>query len=176
MELPLGNKTIIQWAVESMYEVMEQILVVVGWNADRVQKLLAGYEKVNYIENPDYHAGMFSSVQAGIAAVRAPRFFLLPGDMPLVSKQTYRRLLLAQNNICIPVHQGRKGHPVLMSSRLIPQILNAPPTHNLRDFIASKGFSCVEVDDQGIVADVDTPDDYRMAISQWEDSQSKSRT
>ena len=171
MELPLGDRAIIQRAVESMYEVVDHILVVVSWNAARVRQLLAGYEKARIVENPNYQAGMFSSVQAGVAGVCAPCFFLLPGDTPLVSRETYRRLLQATGEIRIPVHLGRKGHPVLMSSRLIPEILGLPREMTLRDFVARKGYSAIDVDDEGVVTDVDTLEDYHHVVSRWETSE-----
>jgi molybdenum cofactor cytidylyltransferase len=164
-ELPLGDRTVIQRAVESMAVVARHIYVVVGWKAERVQELLEAYPQVVLVPNPYYREGMFSSVQAGIAHVRADRFFLLPGDHPAVHEQTFHRLLLAPGEIIIPTYRGRKGHPVLIDSQCVPEI-RAQPTHSsLRDFIAMRGSTTVEVQDRGILLDVDTPEDYQALLA-----------
>jgi molybdenum cofactor cytidylyltransferase len=164
-ELPLGDKTVIQRAVETMARVTSSIYVVVGWRAERVQELLEPYEQVVLVPNPYYREGMFSSVHAGIAHVRAERFFILPGDHPAVDVQTYYRLLLAPGDIVIPTHNGRKGHPILVDSRCISEI-QAQPTHsNLRDYISARGYTTVDVQDQGILMDVDTPEDYQAILA-----------
>jgi molybdenum cofactor cytidylyltransferase len=168
MALPLGDKSVIERAVEGMLDAVEQIWVVVGWKADRVRQLLAPYPKVEIVPNPAFREGMFSSVKAGIARVRAPHFFLLPGDHPLVGPEVYRRLLAASGEIVIPTFQGRKGHPVRVHSALIPEILGYPADGTLRDYIRSKGFATMEVEEEGILLDVDTPEDYQALRARYE--------
>lgn len=165
MELPLRGKTVIQHSVEGMAQVARRVMVVVGWREERVRELLASLPGVEFVPNPAYEEGMFSSVRAGIACVHAARFFLLPGDQPLVRPETYARLLPSGSDIVIPTYGGRKGHPVLISSHLIPEILAEPPTSNLREYIARHGYVTVAVDDPGVLLDVDTLDDYRALQS-----------
>ena len=57
MALPLGDKTVIQRSVENMYDAVDRIWVVTGWQADQVRALLAGYDKVDCVLNEDYRAG-----------------------------------------------------------------------------------------------------------------------
>jgi molybdenum cofactor cytidylyltransferase len=160
-ELPLGDKTVVQMAAAGMAPFVSRIFVVIGWQGQRVQELLAGYSQVEIVPNADYRSGMFSSVRAGIAHVRAARFFLLPGDCPLVAPETYRALRATAGEIVIPVHGGHKGHPVLFDSTLIPEILGLPQESNLRDYIARKGYTPLEAQDRAVLLDLDTPDDYR---------------
>ncbi len=167
MTLPLGDKTVIERAIAGMAQVAERIYVVVGHQADRLQELLRGRPNIELVLNPDYPSGMFSSVKAGIARVHAERFFLLPGDHPLVGADVYRALLRSDGEIVIPTFRGRKGHPVLVKSYLIPEILARPQDTTLRDYFAQKGFATVEVADEGILLDIDTLDDYYSLIAQW---------
>lgn len=167
MALPLGDKSLIERAIEGMHAVVDRVLVIVGWRAEQVRELLSPYEKVELVTNPDYRAGMFSSVQAGVAHVRASRFFVLPGDCAWVSAQIYRQLLTAEGDIVIPTFQGKTGHPVLMRGALAAEILALPQEATLRDYIASKGFVAVAVEDDGILLDVDTPQDYEAALSRF---------
>ena len=169
MELPLGDKVVIQRSVESMAGVVSRVIVVVGWGAERIRQLLAPYNQVEIVPNDDFRAGMFSSVKAGIAHVQAESFFLLPGDHPLVRVETYRRLLMAGGEIAIPSFRGRKGHPVLVASRLIPEILAEPGESSLREYIGRVGFTLVDVPDEGVTLDIDTMDDYRSALQRRPD-------
>ena len=163
MALPLGDKTVIEKSIEGMYEVVRRVLVVVGWQGGRIREALAAYDKVAFVVNEDFRSGMFSSVKAGMAQVRAPHFFLLPGDCPFVGAGVYRQMLAAEGEILIPTYEGRKGHPVLFNARLIPEILGQPDKATLRDYIEAKTYVTVEVKDKGILLDVDTPEEYAAA-------------
>ena len=165
MALPLDGKTVIEWSVEGMYEIASRILVVVGWQAEQIRSLLAPYRRVEFVPNEGFREGMFSSVKAGIAHVRAPRFFLLPGDHPLIDAKVYSQMLSAKGDIVIPTFGGRRGHPVLIGSHLIPEILRSSDSANLRDYIRTKGHTEVEVDQEGILIDIDTLEDYHAVLT-----------
>lgn len=167
MTLPLGDRTVIERAIAGMAEVVERIYVVIGHHAERLQELLSGRPNIELVMNADYQSGMFSSVRAGIARVCAERFFLLPGDHPLVEAGVYRALLSSDGEIVIPTFRGRKGHPVLLRSGLIPEILAQPQNATLRDYIARKGYATVEVADEGILLDMDTLGDYHALVARW---------
>jgi molybdenum cofactor cytidylyltransferase len=167
MALPLGDRAVIQRSVESMYDVVDRIWVVVGWQAEQVRALLAPYSKVECVFNAAFRQGMFSSIRAGLARVSAPRAFLLPGDCALVHPDTYTYLLSVQADIVIPTHGGRKGHPVLLGRRVIPEILALPEDAILRDYIQAKGFATLEVEDNGVVLDLDTPEDYETLHARY---------
>ena len=164
MTLPLGDRTLIEKTIEGMCEVVSRVLVVVGWQAERIQALLRSYRKVEFVVNPDFRAGMFSSVKAGLAQVRAPRFFLLPGDHPLIDAEVYTHMLTVTGAIVIPCFRGRRGHPVLLGSHLIPEILRYPDSGTLRDYIRAKGHTEVDVENEGILIDVDTKEDYHSVL------------
>ncbi len=166
MTLPLGDKTVIERSLEGMYDLVSRIIVVVGWQAEALQRLLAPYAKVECVLNEAYAEGMFSSVKTGIARVRALRFFLHPGDIPLVSKAVYQQLLTVRQDVVIPTYGTRKGHPLLLSSRLIPEILAQSPAAALRDVIIRNGFTLLPVSDEAILWDLDTAQDYEALLQQ----------
>ena len=101
---------------------------MVGHRQDEIK---AGIKKrdITIVYNPDYEQGMFSSIQAGIRRLQtAPQaFFILPVDIPLVRPATIRRLMdaAAENpdKIIYPIFGGKRGHPPLIPSSLIPAIL-----------------------------------------------------
>ena len=167
MMLPLGDVTVIEKSVQGMYDVVGRVIVVVGWQAERIRSLLTGYDKVECVPNADYRSGMFSSVKTGIAHVRAPRFFLLPGDHPLIGSDVYTRMLTVTGDIVIPTFEGHKGHPVLISSRLTPEIQGYPDSASLRDYIRAKGHAEVQVEHDGVLIDIDRPEDYELVLARY---------
>ncbi len=161
MTARVGGRPLLLWALESLAAVCSRVIVVAGSGADQVEELVAGLQGVELVVNKDFATGMLSSVQAGARRVRAPRFFLLPGDMPLVRTAVLRRLLDAGHDadIVVPACAGRRGHPVLLPATLIPDIIAEPPGSNLGNIIRRRGSVVVEVDDPGVLADLDTPAD-----------------
>ncbi len=161
MTTAVGGKPLLLWGLESLAAVCSRVIVVAGSGADQVGELVAGLPGVELVVNNDFAAGMLSSVQAGASRVRAPRFFLLPGDMPLVRAAVLRRLLAAGQDadIVVPACAGRRGHPVLLPATLIPDVIAEPPGSNLGNIIRRRGSVVVEVDDPGVLADLDTPTD-----------------
>lgn len=161
MEELLAGKPLLEWSLETLAAVCKRIIVVAGFAAEKVRRLAAGRIGVEVVVNEDYALGMLSSIQTGIRLVRAPRFFLLPGDMPMIKAEVYRQLLACGAEIAVPVHQGRRGHPVLISSCLIPEILAEPAFSSLGRFIALRAVETIDVDDPGILADLDDQADMK---------------
>jgi molybdenum cofactor cytidylyltransferase len=159
METELSGKPLLLWSLETMATVCERVIVVAGFAPEKIRRLVQGRIGVEVMVNENYAAGMLTSIQAGIRLVRAPRFFLLPGDMPLVDARVYRQLLAVPAEIVVPLCRGRRGHPVLISGRLIPRLLDEAPDSSLGRFIGRHGSATVEVDDPGIFTDLDAPED-----------------
>lgn len=168
LALPLGEKTLLEHSILSMYDVVDRIIVVGGHNIEQVRDLVTGYAKAEVVYNAAFATGMFSSVRAGLRRVRARAFFLLPGDHPLVPPLVYRKLLSHPGDIVIPTFESRKGHPVLIASHLIAAIWKEPASSTLRDFIAKTGYVTVEVGERAVVQDVDDMQDYRNIKEAYE--------
>ena len=161
MEMELAGKPLLVWSLEAMAAVCQRIIVVAGSQAEKVRRLLQGWPGVEVALNENFAAGMLTSIQAGVRLVRAARFFIHPGDMPLVKAAVYRQLLAAREEIVVPVCRGRRGHPVLLVSRLIPELLAEAPDSSLGRFIGRRGAGTVEVADPGILADLDDREDMK---------------
>jgi molybdenum cofactor cytidylyltransferase len=159
METIVGGKPLLLWGLEAMAAACDRVIVVAGCDAEKIAALVAGHPQVELAVNEDYAQGMLSSVQAGAARVRAPRFFLLPGDMPLVRAAVFIELLRHEAEIVIPACDGRRGHPVLLADSLLAAIRDEPPGSSLGAIIRRRGSVTVEVNDPGILADLDLPAD-----------------
>jgi len=160
MEMLLDGKTLIERSVESLDKVCSRIIVVAGYKIERIREILKDYENVEVVFNKEFEKGMFSSFKIGISQIKTEKFFLLPGDIPFVGQDVFKKLLSQKGDIIIPVLKGRKGHPVLINSSLIDEILEEPEDSNLKLFINKKGFTTVAVQDKAILFDIDTEEDY----------------
>lgn len=170
MSLNLGNKTVIESCIESMYDLCSKIIVVGGYNYKIIWQILKPYKKVKIVLNPCYMEGMFSSIKLALKDVTAERFFLIPGDYPVIKKETYEKMIKCKEDIVIPIYEGKKGHPVLINSSLIDNILNDTNYKSLRDFIKYYGFTTFETKDEGILMDIDTIEDYKKVLSYYKAS------
>ena len=119
--------------------------------------------------NPDPAQGPISSLRAALGTLPPDPAAILfcPGDHPLFREATIRALigefLRARPPLLVPTFQGRRGHPVLLGRQLFPELLEAELAEGARTVVRRylhEGLQ-VPVDDPGILADIDTPDDYR---------------
>jgi molybdenum cofactor cytidylyltransferase len=161
MEVELAGKPLLIWSLEAMATVCARVIVVAGFAPEKISRLLQGRPGVEVVVNKNYADGMLTSIQTGIRLISAPRFFLMPGDMPLVNASVYQKLLTVKGDIVVPVCQGRRGHPVLLAGNLISGLLAEPPGSSLGRFIGRHGFMTVEVADPGIFNDLDERDDIK---------------
>ncbi len=169
--LQLKNRTILEHVLETVQAAgVEEIRVVVGHRAeDLVPAVEAAGAAAVY--NPHYETGMFSSVCAGVSRLDAAvdAFFLLPVDIPLVRPATFRRLAAAwtkhPGHVFYPVFAGKRGHPPLVPTALIPAILKSPGDGGLRKVLEGYEDLALEVAvaDENILFDLDLPEDYEAA-------------
>jgi molybdenum cofactor cytidylyltransferase len=76
-------------------------------------------------------------------------------------------MLQVSGDIVLPAFRGRTGHPVLLQSHLIPEILGQPEDATLRDIVQAHGYTEVRVQDESILLDVDTPSDYQTVLARY---------
>lgn len=122
------------------------------------------------------HPGMGDSLAAAVRAkAGAPGWLVLPADMPLVRSQTLLQVAAALRvgaPAAQPVHAGGRGHPVGFAAACGQALMalsgpqgGAPVLRALRD---ADSVVLVEVDDAGVLADIDTLDDLARAEALWQ--------
>ena len=143
---------------------LDPVHVVTGHAAESVRAVLAD-RPVVFIHNPDYETGMADSLKAGIAALpdEAEGAVVCLGDMPDVAPAHIARLLAAfdgDRNICLPVHDGRRGHPVLFGRAYFAEILALAGNVGARSIVRAHADAVrtVEIADDAILTDLDTPE------------------
>jgi molybdenum cofactor cytidylyltransferase len=159
--LPWRGTTVVETSAAAALAVASRVLLVVGYRGDELAALFAGRARVEIVPNPDYAAGLFSSVQAGVRRVRTSRFFVALADMPLVTPGLYERLLAEPPAPAVrPLYDGTRGHPVLLDASMIAPILAEPVTGMMRNVIARVAARDMAVDDPAALLDLDEPADY----------------
>lgn len=166
--LPLGRKTIIETLIDLYRSAgISDMLIVLGHRADDVRPILERQD-IPWTINEHYDQGMFSSIQTGVKNINpdSKAFFLHPVDIPLVRPETLSRIIGIRSkkkaSICYPCHEGRRGHPPLISTALIPAILAFDESGGMRALLSSYNEDALNVDcnDPGILKDFDTPEDF----------------
>lgn len=170
--LSLGKSTVLERAVESFLKGgIEDIRVVVGHRANELYPILERLG-VRAIINPNFAEGMFSSVQAGVHSLSPDvrGFFLLPVDNPMVNPDTVKKLQNAffstEYGIIYPAYQGMRGHPPIISSRFISKVTVWEGTGGMRTLLQQYEQDAleIEVEDPGVLLDMDTPEDYQEML------------
>ncbi|MDR7857162.1 nucleotidyltransferase family protein [Tissierella sp.] len=161
----INRKTVIEQCILGMNDLCSRIIVVGGYRIKDIEDILAKYPKVELVHNPKFLDGMFSSVKTGLMNIREERFFLIPGDYPLIKKKTYDEMLNINKDIVIPIYNGKRGHPLLMKSYLIKELMEDTSCNTLRDFIHKQNIFLLDIDDPGILMDIDTIEDYNNILS-----------
>ncbi len=168
--LRIGGKSFVSHLVD-LYRSLEckTIIVVIGAVADEVRRELHGPD-IRIVVNEHYRSGQLSSIIAGIKEANecgCSAVVLHPVDHPAAGGETVKSLIArfdtALAPIVLPAYKGRRGHPVIFSSKLFPEIRNAPPDIGARAVVRAHHDTIQEVttDDEGVLLNVDTPQDYR---------------
>jgi len=168
--LPMGSCSIAQRIIANFQEAgVSPVVVVTGFRADELERHLAG-EGVIFVRNPAYRdTQMLDSAKIGFSRVlrECGRTFFTPVDIPLFTLDTVTALMNANAQIVKPVCGGTEGHPILLSNGILPRIISYTGDGGLRGAIDSCGADCemIEVADEGILKDADTPDDYDRLLN-----------
>jgi molybdenum cofactor cytidylyltransferase len=151
----------------------EPIVVVLGHEAERIRQGVPkeSWGRARAVVNERYREGMLTSIHAGLDAIdddpEVKGVLLLPVDHPDVSSEVVTllvdRFTSTSRPVILPVHDGRRGHPVLFSRTVFGELLRAPEAIGARQVVwdHQNDLLEVEVSDAGIGRDVDTPEDYR---------------
>jgi CTP:molybdopterin cytidylyltransferase MocA len=155
------------------------VIVVLGARAETIR---AGAQRpATFVVNRDWQLGQTSSLQCGLAAVppAAQGVLFTLVDHPAVSSDTVEQLLATVPPLPdgrgsvegvapapllrIPRYHSRRGHPIWFSCELIAEIIAVREPRTAKDVVHAHRAETVflDLDDPGIVADIDDPAAYR---------------
>jgi molybdenum cofactor cytidylyltransferase len=169
---PIDGVPLLQHTLRSLLDAgLTRIVVVIAPGAELPGVSALDDARVTTAVNPDPSRGMLSSIQAGIAGIavddlNAARSVVVihPGDMPFVAPDTIRRVIEACRDggrVVCPAFKTARGHPVVMPGAMGEAIRRAPDGATLAALLDAfpGGRTTVDVDDPGVVRDVDVPGD-----------------
>ncbi len=150
---------------------LSPVLLVLGNEAGPVLDAVRAHgleQKVIVVDNPEFASGQSTSLRVGVDSVPKScdgAMFLL-GDQPLVRAHTVRLLANAfarePERWVAPIHDGRRGNPVVAPCAWFKRIRELHGDTGPREYLQQKEARLlrVEVDDPGVIHDVDTPEEY----------------
>jgi molybdenum cofactor cytidylyltransferase len=155
---------------------VKKIIVVLGHNAEEIREKI-DFLPISIVVNPDYSKGQLSSLITAIRSLEAEKVIhevdgLLVHlvDHPSLSaslvNEMIDRFYESEKLIVIPRHKDRRGHPVLFSKALFQELVNAPLEQGAKAVVHAHRAETLEIEteDEGVVIDVDTPEEYQKLI------------
>lgn len=170
--LPWGDRTLVEAQVAMLRDAgADDIVVVTGHEADRIEQVLVG-SGARVVFNPRYAEGRATSVRAGAQAIPDGTgcIVVLSVDQPRTAdlvRAVIDAHLRAGALITVPRHAGRRGHPVVFAGSLLPELREVTEEgEGMRAVRRRHADRTVEVEvaDEQVLLDVNTPDAYAAAL------------
>lgn len=163
--VPLPDGTPLVLAVVRRLQLVVNAVIVVVHPQDQVLPELLATENVQVVICQNADAGMGASLAAGVAASGDARgWIIVLADMPAIQISTLQRVAQALDNgavLAAPYHAGQRGHPVGFHSSVRDELLTLSGEAGAREILTRHAAAVVrlDVDDAGILLDIDTPAD-----------------
>jgi molybdenum cofactor cytidylyltransferase len=144
-----------------------EVVVVLGSRAQDMSEAI-GERDVTLVLNPNFARGMSTSLATGLGMINhGARYVLVAlGDQPLITPATYDQLAQAaeegEKGIVVPVCRKKRGNPIVLSSNYIGELARATGDIGGRELLArnAKDVREVPVKDEGVVVNINTPEEY----------------
>jgi molybdenum cofactor cytidylyltransferase len=168
---PAGSETLLSAAIGALQPFSEAVIVVAGHNADLIAPGIAA-NGAWMVRNFAPERGQFSSMQVGLREVLArgcDAAMITLVDSPPLCRASMEKLKAAFDRALAngrwgvaPEHNGRRGHPLVVSREMIDAFLAAPVTSNAREIkhTHAQMIEPVPVTDSLVSVDVNTPEEY----------------
>ena len=183
LTLPLGDRSVVRHLLDALDRPAIAARVVVMRRDDEALQAEVAKTKADIVQPDVDPPDMRASVQHAldhIAANFSPdnndAWLLVPADHPAIDPNVIDRLLdrwkETSADILIPTANGRRGHPTLFRWSLVEAVREIPADQGLNALVEQFAGSVEEfpVNDGGILADVDTPEDYARLRNRFDET------
>jgi molybdenum cofactor cytidylyltransferase len=131
---------------------------------DEILASLLAAEGLRIVVNPHADGGMGTSLARGVAAAETDGWVIALADMPAIRPETIAAVaaaLAAGAPLAAPVYRGQRGHPIGFASRFRSALTSLAGDRGGRDILTQHDdeLRLIEVDDPGVLVDIDYPDD-----------------
>jgi molybdenum cofactor cytidylyltransferase len=167
LQLLDGGEAVVVASAHHLLAVLPHVVAVVPPGGEAVAGLLRdiGCEVTTCL---DADSGMAASLVHGIRHTQdAPSWVVALGDMPYVQPSTIQALADAVESgaaIAAPMFAGERGNPVAFSAKHLPELLALRGDQGARGILTANQIHEVEINDAGILRDIDTPSDLHQSI------------
>ena len=169
--LEIDSETFVAHLARLMLEVVARLTIVVGAHADRIRLAIPSDPRILIVDNPGWRLGQLSSIKTGLRALppESSAAMVHLTDHPAVKPATFAAVAeayrLSGKPIAIARHDGHRGHPVVFDRTLFAELLDAPEDQGARAVVNADPARIVyvDVDDPGILLDLDTPEELIAA-------------
>ena len=169
--LRLGEGTVLGRTIENVRRSAEvdEIVLVLGASAEAIRRQLPAslLEGLKVVVNPAYEQGMASSLRAGLSALdpQTGAALIVLADQPLVRPETLDQLAHQYRRtpapIVIPSYKGVRGNPVLLDRSVFAEVMALEGDTGCRAIFGNHPETVkLEVEDEGILLDIDNQEDY----------------
>lgn len=162
-----GGKTVIEHIIDQLLLARVQYITVVTGHQSKEVGALAEKRGASVVYNSNYRNGeMLSSLKIGLKAQpeHTTAALMVLVDQPRIQPKIVGQVMMAyaegKGDLVVPSYQMRRGHPILIDRRYWGEILALPDDATPRDVINAHAVTYVNVDNDSILRDVDTPADY----------------
>ena len=154
---------------------VDRVVVVLGHRSDELKAELAGIEGVAWQLNPDYLQGKTTSIKAGLSTLGTEQLdalLILNVDQPRnadVIRSLLKEHLSLGSLITIPTHNGKGGHPIILSLSLLEELREIDEeTYGIKAVVQRHldATRRVEMDAPEVLWDLNTPEEYQRVLEE----------
>ncbi len=165
--LPLGDKPVIMHCIDTIIASgIKDIIVVLNPGGKEIEEAVR-HLPLTIVFNNNPSSEMAESVRIGLQSVSddSSGILMYLSDQPLISKNTLKILITwhekEPDKILIPMYRNKRGHPGLFPKQCADEVTRG---FTLREIVHKDNgrIKLVEVQDEGILYDMDTEDDYKI--------------
>jgi molybdenum cofactor cytidylyltransferase len=161
-----AGQSLVEYTLSRYQQVFDCCAVLVR-DGDPVHAIVGRLPNVIVIPQPAPQAGLGDNIALamGVAEIlQGDAVAIALADMPLVQIETLRRLrdLARRDRIFCPFFERKRGHPVIFGAQYFAELSRLAGDTGARRILSSARDQVVDidVDDVGVLADVDTPADW----------------
>jgi len=169
LTLPLGNKQLIEWALQAAkLTPLDKYFLVVR---PEDKEIIKTGEKwgAEIVLNPEYRSGMSTSIRKALSQILSEDvegFFIILGDQPLINPSILYKMLLAftpgKKEIVVPFYKDRQGNPVFFDGYWKDELMKLSGDVGGRVLIKAhpERIKRFKISDESILLDIDREEDY----------------
>ncbi len=167
--LPYRTTTFLGHLLEVLRGQVEPLVLVLGHEAERIRSAVPLPPDVRVVVNQDYRLGQLSSLKVALRSLdardAAEGALVALVDHPSIGRELVAQLLRAfterRPQALLPTYHGRRGHPMIVSAELFPELLAAPLDQGAKPVVRAHQPLEWPVEEEGVVQDIDDPETYR---------------